>query len=80
MTDDHARQAIDEAWQAWRDAEKAYRDESGKYVAMWWEGEAVRLPEKVVDREAMESLARLRAAAEKAQTDYDKATRRQAPR
>lgn len=73
MTTDEHRSRIDEAWQRWRDAEEAYHDESGRYIAMWWEGQPVVGPEKVVTHEALELLARLRAEAEAAQDAYTRA-------
>ena len=55
MTTDK-RERSDEAWQAWRDAENAYREESAKYVSMVWGDDPIPPPEKVVTHEALRLL------------------------
>ena len=66
------RERIIAAQDAWRDAEKAYQDETAKYVDAWWlDGGPVpgRKPEPLT-REALVVLARLREIAQSALVAY----------
>jgi hypothetical protein len=65
------RETIIAAQDAWRDAEKAYSDEASKYVAAWFmEGEPPPTMPEPVTREALDTLNRLRKAADSARTAY----------
>jgi len=73
MTDERQdREDTERAWQAWLDAEKAYRDQQDRHVAFWWEDDPSAnwtMPEGV-DPEALERLAELRAEAQRAHDAY----------
>lgn len=55
----------------WRAAERAYSDEAAKYVQAWWvaEGPPDEMPQQLT-REALDTLTRLRAAADEARNAY----------
>lgn len=76
MTEEQ-RAREDVAWQAWRDAEKAYRDEQDRYVTFWWESDPQWTPPEPVDLAAYERLSQLREAAQQAHEAY-RATAREA--
>jgi hypothetical protein len=66
------RDRIIAALDAWRDAEKAYRDDAAKYVGAWWlDGGPLpeRKPEPLT-REALAELTRLQDAAGAALAAY----------
>jgi hypothetical protein len=56
------RERIIAAWEVWRDAQKAYRDEAAKYIVMWWGDEPPPTGPEPVTLEALAELSRLREA------------------
>jgi hypothetical protein len=65
MADDPCTEARD----AWREAERAYREELGRYVSTAWGNEPLDEPEALT-LAALESFSALRAAAAEAQEYY----------
>ena len=66
------RERIIAAQNAWRDAEKAYQDETAKYVDAWWldGGPTPGGEPEPLTREALVVLARLREVAQSALVMY----------
>ena len=63
---------LDDAFDVWQKAEKDYRDESARYVAIWWaNSQTPKSPEKVFDLAAIGTLTRMRADAQTAQDAYE---------
>jgi hypothetical protein len=77
--DERKRELIDKAWVKWREAERAYREESARYVSFTFGDEPLEMPEKVVTHEALALLSRLRAAAAEAQERYTQAAAEATP-
>lgn len=65
------RERLIAAQDEWRAAEKAYSEESAKYVAAWWigGGPSSSIPEPLTS-EALATLKRLRVDADAARTAY----------
>jgi hypothetical protein len=62
-----AREEIITAWEAWRDAKRAYDDEAAPYVGVTWLPTVPALgPGEPLTRAACDKLTRLRAAEEAA--------------
>jgi hypothetical protein len=63
---------INAAQNAWRDAEKAYQDETAKYVDAWWldGGPMPGAEPEPLTHEALVVLARLRGVAQSALVAY----------
>jgi len=68
---DAQRERIIAAWNAWKDAEAAYRTESARYVSAGWLNDGpLPPPEKALTHEALHELNRLRDTAKAAQEAY----------
>lgn len=68
--DEQRQREIDAAWQTWRDAEKAYREEAGLYVGMWWHDEPPKMPEKALDHAGIATLNQLLEAIKSTRDAY----------
>jgi hypothetical protein len=66
------RERINAAQNAWRDAEKAYQDETAKYVDAWWldGGPTPGAEPEPLTHEGLVVLARLRGVAQSALVVY----------